>query len=813
MIANDKPEEDVAGRQWSEALLDGQRRVLEMMAADAPLSESLAALVRIIEAHAPGMLGSILLLDEQGIHLRHGAAPSLPLAYVQAIDGVAIGEKVGSCGTAAYLKETVIVEDIASDSRWADYRATALPHGLQACWSTPIFDAERRVVGTFAMYYHHRALPEPQHLRLIEIATHIAAIAICREHAQVLLRESEAKLKEAQQLANIGYWERDLVTDRLTWSKETCRIFGLQSLRQPFDQADLEKLIHPDDRPIQRQALAETRQAHRPYDVEYRIVRPDGEVRTVHIRDAIQYDETGQPVRIFGTVQDITERRRGEEALRESQRLLNLVLATLPVGVTVTDRSGNIILVNAASKQIWGGTVVSGRERWTESEGYWHDSGNRIGPADWASARAMSEGRTVLNELIDIVTYDGQKKTIQNSVAPIRNAEGQIVGVVIVNEDVTERVHTEERLQAQQQEIRAIVENSPDFIVRYDLEMRRTYVNPAFVKMHGLPEELLLAGRLGDYISKADEEIDVLRASFRWVRENGLPLEFEQSWPLPDGRRIFALHFEPEFDSHGALASILGISRDITELKAGEQKLRQMQAELASVSRLTMMGELAVSIAHEINQPLTAVSANADAALNWLGEKPPNLEETRDGLRRIIRDGTRAAEVIARIRSQLKKGQPTRAALNVNELIQETIDFVRSELDRHHIQVETELMAQPPCVEADRVQIQQVLLNLLMNAIDSLRNLTGRPRSLHIRTTLDDDPQMVRLSVEDSGAGIDPEQAHRLFETFFTTKPHGLGMGLAISRSIVEAHGGFLSAAPNAAGPGITFQFTLPVRG
>jgi PAS domain-containing protein len=230
-VANEGLRTEIAGRKRTETLLDGQRRVLEMMAANAPLSESLAALTRLIEAHVPDMLGSILLIDKEGVHLRHGAAPSLPSEYMAAIDGVTIGPDVGSCGTAAYLKEAVIVEDIATDSRWKNHRMLALSHGLRACWSTPIFDTQQSVVGTFAMYYRHTALPEPEHLRLIEIATHIAAIAICRDHSQAALRESEAKLNEAQRIANIGYWERDLAADLFTWSEGTSRIFGFRSAK------------------------------------------------------------------------------------------------------------------------------------------------------------------------------------------------------------------------------------------------------------------------------------------------------------------------------------------------------------------------------------------------------------------------------------------------------------------------------------------------------------------------------------------------------------------------------------------------------
>jgi PAS domain S-box-containing protein len=290
--------------------------VLEMIASTAPLSESLDALMRLIETYVPGMLGSILLIDEQGVHLRHGGAPSLPADYIKALDGIAIGPSVGSCGTAAFHKQTVFVKDIAADPLWEDYRALALAHGLRACWSTPIFDAHGRLLGTFAMYYRQPALPEPEHLRLIEMATDLAAIAISRDRAQTALRESEAKLKEAQRIGKIGYWEHDLIADRITWSEETGRIFGLPSSDGGISQAQLEEMIHPDDRQLQRQALSEALQGSRLLDVEFRIVPSNGDMRFVHVRDEIVYDESGRPIRMFGTVQDITERKQAEEELR-----------------------------------------------------------------------------------------------------------------------------------------------------------------------------------------------------------------------------------------------------------------------------------------------------------------------------------------------------------------------------------------------------------------------------------------------------------------------------------------------------------------
>ncbi len=241
-----------------------------------------------------------------------------------------------------------------------------------------------------------------------------------------------------------------------------------------------------------------------------------------------------------------------------------------------------------------------------------------------------------------------------------------------------------------------------------------------------------------------------------------------------------------------------------------EEALKKTEAELDRVARVTTMGELTASIAHEVNQPLAAVVTNANASLRWLSADPPNFTEVREAIQRIVRDGTRASDVIARIRMLLRKGEPVACRLDVNDTIREIVALTQNEAGRRGASIETELAENLSTVLGDRVQIQQVLLNLIINALDAMNGVTDRPRLVCLRSRALD-PKSIVVETEDTGAGLDPEQAGRLFEAFFTTKPEGLGMGLSISRSIVEAHGGRLWASPNATG-GATFQFTLPTE-
>jgi signal transduction histidine kinase len=252
------------------------------------------------------------------------------------------------------------------------------------------------------------------------------------------------------------------------------------------------------------------------------------------------------------------------------------------------------------------------------------------------------------------------------------------------------------------------------------------------------------------------------------------------------------------------------LRKEILERKRAEEALREAQAELAHVTRIMTMGELTASIAHEVNQPLAAVTTNGNAGLRWLAPDPPNLQEARECLRRIIRDGHRASDVIARIRALVKKSAPAKAPLDLSDMIQEVLAMINPETHRHRVAVRTDLAAGLPPVRGDRVQVQQVLLNLVMNGIEAMQAVTDRPRELRIRTQ-PHESDTVLVAVQDTGLGLEPQSLPRLFEAFYTTKPAGMGLGLSISRSIVEAHGGRLWATPND-GPGATFQFTLPAE-
>jgi PAS domain S-box-containing protein len=539
---------DVDDRKQAEALLAGEKRLLEMVASGHSTSGILEALCQLVESTASGCHCSVVLADPSGTRLEHGVAPSLPGTFIDSINGRPLNSDSGPCGMAAYLNEQVIAGDITSETRWAEWCPTALAYGLQACWSTPIASTAGKVLGSFAIYYDRPRTPTTPEQTLIEQFSHIASIAVERAQNDAALKRSEAFLAEAQRLSSTGSFLVDVEKDEITLSEELYRIFELDETG-PLTRKLIHSRFHPEEIPFALGVLKRARAGEIvDVDKELRLQMPNGSIKYVHTAAHTTRDQNGRLQRI-GAVQDVTRRRLSEDALAK------------------------------------------------------------------------------------------------------------------------------------------------------------------------------------------------------------------------------------------------------------------VRSELAHVARVTCLGAFTASIAHEVNQPLSGIITNASTCLRMLAADPPNIDGARETARRTIRDGNRAADVITRLRALFSKKDVTTEPVDLNEATREVIALLMSELQRSRVILHAELADDLPPATGDRVQLQQVILNLLRNASEAMSGVNDRPRKLVVRTERED--KRVRLTVQDAGVGLGPQGADKLFEAFYTTKSGGMGIGLFISRSIIEGHHGRLWAVPNE-GPGATFSFSIP---
>jgi PAS domain S-box-containing protein len=524
---------DITRIKEEEFFRAGQSKVLEMIAADAPLAEVLKSLVLLMEEQAEGLHCSILLLNRDGKHVRHGAAPNLHHAYMKAVDGLAIGPRNGSCGTAMFTRKPVIVENVMTDPLWADYRELAKICGLRACWSTPILSPQGDVLGSFAMYRQETRGPQPEETRLTQIATHIAGIAIDRQRQQEVLRERDARISLAAESAELAFWV--LYPEGNAWmSDKGRRIYGFDS-KLPLTCDLILSRIHPDERAAVKAEYDRGCALQSTFESEHRLLLPYGKTRWVIMRGRCLQDEYGNPL------------------------------------------------------------------------------------------------------------------------------------------------------------------------------------------------------------------------------------------------------------------ETIGVTLDVSAQKQAALQVQVQREEMAHRNRVALMGEMTASFAHELNQPLTAIANNASAARRFLerGNLDPVL--LPELLQQMVADSQRAGEVIRGIRSLVRKETSEQTLLDLNSVITDTVRLVSSDILNRESVVTTDLDPHLPQVNATLVQIQQVLLNLIMNALDAVEQLSPSERRVTI-STRSDKGDVAEVSVRDFGMGLPKDRPDKVFDHFFTTKQKGMGMGLAIVRSIVEAHGGTITA-------------------
>ena len=649
--------------------------------------------------------------------------------------------------------------------------------------------------------------------RLTEVVHRIATLLTSGSRKSRELQESKARLEEAQRVAHVGYWVWNLDTDRVTWSDETYRIFGLTPRESPIDLATVREMIHPEDRESVFRTAEEAIRGGAHPDSEHRLVRPNGEVRIVHSLGDLKRDASGRPYQMFGTVQDITDRKRAEEALQrtqfylsEGQRLAHMgSWASTDLGIRWSDDLG--IYWSDEVYKIYGLDPQNGAPNLKQYLAAIHPD-DRASMAE--TIRVMHEQRCGCDVTKRIVRPDGEVRYVRCVGGPV--FEGGVFKAfhgttmdVTEQELLTQELRQQQAYLAEAQSLTHVGSFACNFVTgkifHLSDEAFRIYgFDPSF---RGIPFERF-------YKATHPEDEPSLREKFYGAIHARKDYDLEYRIYRPD----YTIRFLRSLGHHnpsGEIGEYVGITMDITERKQAEQereKLRQLEADLAHINRVNMLGELAAALAHEIKQPIAASITSANACLRWLAHDPPELERARAAATRIEQDGNRAADVINRLRSFYKKGPPPEQEIvDIKNMIEEMTVLLRTEAIRNSITIHSELDADMPKVLADRVQLQQVFMNLMLNAIEAMKDTGGK---LTIRSGLNPKVQLI-ISISDTGIGLPAANTERIFDAFHTTKPQGTGMGLAITRSIIESHGGRVWATRNL-GAGATFHFSLPVE-
>src|SRR5246127_841318 len=568
--------------------------------------------------------------------------------------------------------------------------------------------------------------------------------------------------------------------------------------------------IHPDDLPKLIQEWTVATAAGKPLEIEARVRRADGEYQWLAIRKAlaVSRDQAGEPsLRTLIACEDIHERKQAQESLQQSEQRWQTAFENSAIGIMMRDRADRFLAANRAFRNMLGYTDLELHQLRQIDVTFEEDRELNLELIEevWQGKRQHFQIEKRYRR------KDGTLVWARNNVALVPGTGDVAPFLFTIVEDVTQRKQEESERRYSEEKYRVVVEAASDAVVCTDESGAILLANPATTRVFGyesaeligkpltvlMPEFLRKLHESGfkRYLATGQRHINWQGTELTGLRKNGqeFPVEISFGEVTADGHRIFT-----------------GFVRDITDRKQAEElraSLHAAQVELARVSRLTTMGELAASIAHEVNQPLTAVTNNANACLRLLANHNLAPEVLRQALEEIVADGTRASAVIARIRGFIKKTPSEKSMVEINDVIREVLALARRELSENRVLLESQLTQALPIVLADRVQLQQVLLNLIMNGIEAMAVVADRPRLLWVQSQVNQSGDVL-VEVCDSGTGLRSE-ADRVFTPFFTTKANGMGMGLPISRSLIEGHGGRLWATPNSP-HGAVFSFTLP---
>jgi PAS domain S-box-containing protein len=717
--------------------------------------------------------------------------------------------RIFGCDPAVKPSLEVIVQRTHPDDR------AAVQTTIDCAFRTGIdFDHEYRLLmpDSSVRYVHavaHAASDASGHIEFLGAVTDFTVA----KEAERKLRRSESYLAESQRLSRTSSWAWDVRRRQFVYrSPEVYNLFGLDPQSDALSQQPFRDRIFTEDRDrvmeIARQAVREKTD----FEVDFRIALPDGSTKYVHSVGHPFLGSDGEVLELIGTHVDVTEQHMAKltlqqafDKIKKSEDRLRLVIDTIPTLLWRAGPEGNPDFLNQPALDYTGLSLEQAAAGWPRA---FHPDDKKSMLIKWNAIRESGRRGELEARLR---RFDGEYRWFLFRAEPLRDELGNIVKWYGSSTDIDDRKRTEEALRQSEQRFRDYAETGSDWLWETTPDHRVTTISEHINAVGFKP-----SGLMG--LARWDIAADVESDPGKW-RQHRAVLDAHQPFRNFEytlggtGSPIYVrASGKPFFDAQGNFLGYRGTGTDITAMiraDHAEQALRKTQAELAHVTRVTTLGELTASIAHEVNQPLAAVVANADACLRWLDRGTPDLVAARRSVEWVINDAHRASEVVRRVRALANKTEIEKAPLDLNEVVREVIALVERELTSHRVSLRTGLAPDLPMIRGDRVQLQQVIINLVMNGIEAMQQVTGRSRELMIRSRVDE-RHNVLLSVTDRGVGISAEDAGRLFNAFFTTKSGGLGMGLSICRSIVEAHGGRLTASGNE-GYGATFQFILPV--
>ena len=567
-----------------------------------------------------------------------------------------------------------------------------------------------------------------------------------------------------------------------------------------------EKVLHPDDVDRATALWRDSIATGSPYQVEARVYNASEARYRWCLSTALALrDDTGRVLKWHGTCVDIHDRRLTEEALAASEQNLNTIINTLPAMVWVAHPDGSTDFANQHYLDFVGLSMDEVRGwGWTAAL---HADDLQPVVENWS--RILTTGRPGTSEG-RIRRFDGEYRWFIFIGNPQYDEAGNIARWFGVNIDIEDRKRAEEAVRANELELRRMTETIPQMLWSARADGAFDYCNTQYLRYSGLTLEEIQ----GDGWKKLlhPDDVEPTARAWRASVETGEPYRVEvRRLHAADGSYRWGVTAAlPLCDDEGRIIRWYGSSIDMQDWKQAQDDLRDIQAELAHMTRAMTMGQLTASIAHELNQPLAGIITNASTCLRMLAAEPPNVVGARETARRTIRDGNRASEVITRLRDLFKKKATAFEAVDMNTVAQEVIALTSNELRRSNVSLHVNLANDLPVVTGDRVQLQQVILNLILNAVEAMREIEGREKELSIVTECEGEGQ-VRVRVKDVGTGFDPATVEKLFNPFYTTKSDGMGIGLSVSRTIIENHQGHLGAALND-GPGATFWFSVPHR-